>query len=226
MLGEVIINDQGMLPVEHKFFCHGAACIGGQVDHRGGIFSAGRDHGGIVHRAVFLESLHNLGDSGHFLTDTNVNAIDALSFLVQDGIDSNGGFARLTVANDQLSLALAQRDDRIDGFDPCLEGGINGRAVDKTGGWEFNRAVMVHFNGAFAINRLTQGVDDPPQEFFANRDIHNTSGLIDDITSLDAIAGTQDDHADIELMKVHCQAESAIGENEKFVFQNVFKPGD
>ena len=41
--------------------------------------------------------------------------------LVQNGVERHGGFPGLTVADDELSLAAADRDHRVDRFDAGME---------------------------------------------------------------------------------------------------------
>ena len=64
-----------------------------------------------------LEAFLQSGDLGKFLTDSHINVDDAglLAGLVDHGVDSDGGFAGLTVADDQFTLATADWHNGIDG---------------------------------------------------------------------------------------------------------------
>ena len=83
----------------------------------GGIGGRSRHDGGVVHRATILERGATLGDRGALLADRDVDAADLLLriaglpglALVQDGVDADGRLAGLAVADDQLTLAAADR---------------------------------------------------------------------------------------------------------------------
>ncbi len=77
LLGKVVVNAEGRLALPHEIFGHGAAGVGGDVLHRGGIGGAGDDHGGVFHRAVALEHVDDLGDGGFLLADGDVEAFHA-----------------------------------------------------------------------------------------------------------------------------------------------------
>lgn len=69
---------------------------------------------------MILEDLHNVGDSGSLLADSDVDAVKLLGvlgigvveggLLVDDGIDGDGSLSSLSVTNDELSLATTNGD--------------------------------------------------------------------------------------------------------------------
>ena len=63
----------------------------------------------IIHRAVFFKLFNDLRDGGLLLTDRYVDTNDVLALLIDDGIDGDGGFSRLAVADDELALSTADR---------------------------------------------------------------------------------------------------------------------
>lgn len=83
----------------------------------------------VLHGIGIREPLDDLGDSGPLLSDSDVNAEQLLllvsciveSLLVDDGVDSDGGFAGLPVTDDQLTLATTDGHQGIDGLDTGLE---------------------------------------------------------------------------------------------------------
>jgi len=101
LLGQIIIDDQGMLAVVSEVLSHGAARVWGQVLQRSGIRGRGRDHNGVLHGTGVGEPLHQLGDSGPLLADGNVDAVQLLllvssfveALLVDDRVDGDGSFA-------------------------------------------------------------------------------------------------------------------------------------
>ena len=65
--------------------------------------------------------LHDLRDGRLLLADRDVDADDALALLIDDGVDGDGGLAGLAVADDQLALAAADRDHRVDRLEAGLQ---------------------------------------------------------------------------------------------------------
>jgi hypothetical protein len=69
--------------------------------------------------------LHDLRDGRALLADRDIDAIELLRsrragvdvFLVEDRVDRDRGLAGLAVADDQLALAAADRDQRVDRLD-------------------------------------------------------------------------------------------------------------
>ena len=64
---------------------------------------------------MISKDLHNVGDGGSLLADSDVDAVKLLGvlsvgvveggLLVDDGIDGDGSLSSLSVTNDELSLA-------------------------------------------------------------------------------------------------------------------------
>ncbi len=138
VLAEVVVDAQGVLDqalagdldaVLHDLLAHGHAGVRGEVLERGGVLGAGDDDDRVVHRAVLLEDRDGVGDGRELLADRHVDADEALALLVDDRVDGDGGLARLAVADDQLALAAADRDERVDGLDAGLD-----RRVDRLAG--------------------------------------------------------------------------------------------
>ena len=115
--------------VLHDLLAHRHARVRGEVLERGGILGAGDDHDRVLHRAVLLEDGHRVGHGRELLADRHVDADEALALLVDDRVEGDGGLARLAVADDQLALAAADRDQRVDRLDAGLD-----RRVDRPGG--------------------------------------------------------------------------------------------
>ena len=107
VLGKIVVHDQHILAAAHKIFAHGAACVGGNILQRGRIAGRGIHHNAVVQRIVAAQHFHKLRHAGSLLPNGHINAHHALALLVQNGIQRNGGFAGLAVADDQLTLAAA-----------------------------------------------------------------------------------------------------------------------
>lgn len=101
LLGEVVVYDEGVLPVVPEVLPHGAAGVGSQVLQGGGVGGRGRDHDGVLHGVCVRQPLHQLSHGGSLLADGNVDAVQLFllvssvveAFLVDDCVDGDGGFA-------------------------------------------------------------------------------------------------------------------------------------
>ena len=93
-------------------------------------------------RTSISKPLHNLGDSGSLLPDSDVDAVEFLllvlpvveALLVDDGVDGDGSLTRLSVTDDQFSLATANGHQGVHGLDPSLHGLPHGDAGDDARG--------------------------------------------------------------------------------------------
>ena len=109
LLGQIVIDDQGVLALEHEVLGHRRAGIGRDVLQRRGAGGARHDHRRVVHRAVIVQRLDHAGHRRVLLADRHVEALHAGVFLVEDRVDGDGRLAGLAVADDQLALAAADR---------------------------------------------------------------------------------------------------------------------
>src|SRR5690606_22505372 len=90
----------------------------------------GRDDDRVFKRAVFFQRLRDLRDRRPLLADGDIDAVELLVFvvalverlLIEDRVDGDGGLAGLAVADDELALAAADRDQGVD----RLEAGLHG----------------------------------------------------------------------------------------------------
>ena len=78
-----------------------------------------------------LERLHNGRDRGGLLTDGDIDADHVLAFLIDDGVDADGGLARLTVTNNQLALATPNGNHRVNGNETGLHRLVYRLALDN-----------------------------------------------------------------------------------------------
>ena len=106
-----------------KPFHSSAKDIGATLKHRlrsfenksavyeyGIVTSVGDDNDGVVHRARCLQGFVYLRNGGELLTNGDIDAIDVLAALVDDGIDGDGRLTCLTVADNQLTLSAADAE--------------------------------------------------------------------------------------------------------------------
>ena len=169
VLGEVVVEADRVAAGVAEVFADGAAGVGSDVLHGGGLGGGSDDHHGVVHGAGVFERLHHLGDGGALLADGDVDANDVAAFLVEDGVEDDGGFSGLAVADDQLALAAADGNHAVYGLDAGLERLAHGLALDHARRQAFERVELLGHDRALAIHRLPERVDHAPDNGFAHR---------------------------------------------------------
>ena len=117
LLGKIVVDDKSVLGVITEELANSAAGVGSQELERSSIGGSSSDDDGVLHAVSLLEKAADVRDGGALLADGDVDAVEGLGvvtgledgLLVDDGVDSDGGLAGLSVTNDQLTLATADR---------------------------------------------------------------------------------------------------------------------
>ena len=138
VLREVVVNDQHIAPGFHEMLRDAGGGVRGDVGEPGRVVALGDDHDGVFHRAFLAKVGHGLGHGGSALADGAIDAEDILAALVENGVDGDGGFARLPVAQDQLALAAPDGNKRIDDLEAGLQRHGDGRAIHDGRGGAFD----------------------------------------------------------------------------------------
>ena len=219
LLGEVVVGDHGVHAVVAEILAHGAAGERRQILHRRGVRGGGGDDDRVLERAVLLQHLDELGDGGALLADGDVDAVEldllvaggVERLLVEDGVEDDGGLAGLAVADDQLALAAADRDQRVDG----LEAGCH-RLVHRLARQDARRLdVDAHagfaLDRALAVDRVAERVDHAAEQGLADGHLDDGAGALDGVAFLDAAVLAEDDDADVVGLEVEGHAADAAG---------------
>src|SRR3546814_7762547 len=64
LLGQIVVNDQGIFAAITEVFAHGATRVGRQILHGGGVGRGGGNDNGVLERAVLFELAHHVADRG------------------------------------------------------------------------------------------------------------------------------------------------------------------
>src|SRR3546814_19202226 len=123
------------------------------------------------------------------LADHDVDAVELFLLvaggvdvlLVDDGVDRDGGLAGLAVADDQLALAPADRNQRIERLQARLHRLMHGLARDDAGRLDLDEATLRALDRSLAVDRIAERVDDPPQHALSERPAHASTGTLADI---------------------------------------------
>ena len=212
MLGQVIVDDQGVLALLHELLADGAAGVGGDVLQRGRLGGRGRNDDSVFHRTVLLKRGDHLGHLRLPLSDGDVNADQVLPFLVDDGVHHQGGLAGLPVADDQLALPASDRDHGVDRLDAGLDGHVHALAADHVGGDAFDGAEAVRFDRPLAVHRLAHRVHRAADHAVAHRDRDDASRAADKLALGDAGAFAHDNDAHVVGFEVEDDAQGAVVE--------------
>src|SRR5207302_3935377 len=117
------------------------------------------------------ETVHDLRDGRLLLPDGGVEAVNALTLLVDDGVEADGGLARLAVADDQLALSATDGDHGVDRLDTRLQRLLHRLAHDDARRFHLDAAAMRRLDRSLAVERLAERVDDATDERFAHGDV-------------------------------------------------------
>ena len=83
--------------------------------------------------------------------------VDAL--LVEDGVEDDGALACLTIADDQLALTAADRDQAIDRLDAGLHRLVHGLTRDDTRRLHVDDTAFGGRDRPLTVDRIAHGVD-------------------------------------------------------------------
>ena len=222
LLGEVVIDDEGVAARVAEIFADGRAGERRVVLHRGRVGGRGGHDDRVVHRTLGAEGLDDGRDGRAFLADGHIDAVDRIALevlgtLVDDGVDGDSGLAGLAVADDQLALAAADRDHRVDGLEAGLERLGDRLAEDDAGRLALQRhpdGLALH--GAESVERRADRVDDAAHEALAHRDAGDAAEPADVHPLAHLVGGAEEDGSDIVLFEVHHNGLHAAVEFEKF----------
>src|SRR5206468_4813637 len=96
--------------------------------------------------------------------------------LTDDGVDADRRLAGGPVADDQLPLAAANRNHRINRHDAGLHRLVHGLAADDAGRHLLDRIGDVALDGPFAIDWLAQCIYHAPQQPLSDRRLQELAG--------------------------------------------------
>src|SRR5207249_1818459 len=203
LLGQVVVHTQRrLLLVVHEVLRHRATRIRRDILH-GGRFRGGRhDDDRVLHRVVLLEPLDDGRDGRVLLPDRHVHTDDALALLIDDRVDGDGGFARATIADDQLALAAADRDHRVDRLDAGLQRLLHRLALDDAGRDDLDFAGLGRVNRTEPIHRSPQRVHDAAHQRRADGHFEH-AGRAADLVTLAQLEVVAENHgADVVFLEV------------------------
>src|SRR5258708_6201698 len=218
LLGQIVIDDDGVHAVVAEIFGHGAAGERRDVLHRGRIGSGRGDDDRIFQRALLFQHLDELGNGRALLADRDIDAIqlDVLvglrveRLLIQNGVERDRGLAGLAVADDQFALAAADRDQCIDGLEAGRHRLADRFARNDAGRPDVDAHALVGLDRTLAVNRIAERIDHAAEQTLADRRIDDGAGTLDGLAFLDLAVGAENHDTDVVGFEVQRHAAGAV----------------
>src|SRR5664279_5506243 len=234
LLRQIVIDDDRVHAVVAEIFAHGAAGKRRQELHRCRIGSGGGDDNGIIERALLFEHLDELRHGGALLPDRDIDAIEfdllvglrVERLLVEDGVERDRRLAGLAVADDQLALATADRDQRVDGLQAGRHRLVHRFARDDAGRLDVDAFALVRLDWTFAVDRVAERVHDATEQALADRYVHDRAGALDGLAFHDLAVIAEDHDADIVGFKIERHAAHAVFELDHFAGLHIVEAVD
>mmetsp|Transcript_2295 Transcript_2295/g.6024 ORF Transcript_2295/g.6024 Transcript_2295/m.6024 type:complete len:482 (+) Transcript_2295:536-1981(+) len=220
LLGEVVVEDHGVLAGVAEVLRHGAARVGGEELQRRGVRGGGRHDGGVLQAVVLAQDLEELGDGGALLADRDVDAVEVRllvwrrvdRLLVQDRVDGDGGLSRLPVPDDELTLAAANGDEAVHGLQARGHRLVHALARDDAGRLQLDAAPLLGGDGPLAVDGRSQGVHYPAEKGVADGHVHDGAGALDAVALHDGTIVAEHHYADVVRLQVQGHALQAARE--------------
>jgi hypothetical protein len=140
------------------------------------------------------------------LADGDVHANDAGALLIDDRVDCDGRLAGAPVADDQLALAAADRDHRVNGLDAGLKRLLHRLPDDDARRNHLHVPERVRLDRAQSVHRPSQCIDDPAGHGRSDRHFEQAAGAADFVALFELEVIAQDDRADVVLLEVQRHA--------------------
>src|SRR2546422_6292174 len=226
LLGEVVIDDERVLAVVAEVLAHRHAGVGREELQRRGIGGARGDDGGVLHRSVLVEPVHDARDRRLLLADRDVDAEHVLALLVDDRVHRYRRLAGLAVADDQLALSAADGDHRVDGLDARLHRLLHRLARDDAGSLHLDLAPLLASDRTLPVDRLAERVEDATDHFRPDRDVGDAAGALDDVALAQVLLVAHQGDAGRVFLEVEHQPDQLLGKLDQLSRPHPLEPVD
>jgi hypothetical protein len=130
--------------------------------------------------------------------------------VVKDRVDRDRSLAGLAVADDELSLAAADRDHRVDRLQAGEHRFLDRLALDHAGRLELGGTQFGAADLALAVQRFAERVDDPAEHLLADGDLQQAFGALDGVALDDLLPLAEEHGADVVGLEVKRQPGDAV----------------
>ena len=178
------------------------------------------------------------------LTSTPASSLGTLSDPATDTTVARGGSAprsstripnwidtpeRLTiraVSDNQLALPASDRDHGVDRLQTGLERLDDRLAIDDARRLELERPALVRLDGAGAVERSAEWVDDSSDQRIAHGHTRDPPAALHDLAFGDPLPFAEQRHADVVFFQVERQPGDAVLELEHLHRKSILEPVD
>ena len=131
--------------------------------------------------------------------------------MIDNRIESNGSLANLAVANDELTLAAANGDHRVDSLEARLQRLLDGLAENHARGLAVERQAQAFaLDGSLAVDGLAQDVDDASHEAFTHGDRGDAACALHGHALRHRVDLIEQDNANVAFLEVHGHASHTV----------------
>ena len=234
LFGKVIIGDHRMHTIVAEEFAHRAARKWCQILHGRGIGRCGRDDDRIIERAIVFERLDELGDGRALLAAGDIDAIELFLLrphnmdrpLIENGVENDRSLAGLPIADDELALAAADRDQSIDSLEAGRHRFVHRLSRNDAGRLDVDAAALGCADRTLTVDGIAERINHAAKQFLADRHFDDRAGAPDDVALLDVAVGAEDHHTDIVDFEIERHAADAAWEFDHLAGLDVVEPVD
>src|SRR5262245_46580149 len=116
--------------------------------------------------------------------------------LIEDGVEDERRLAGLAVADDQLALAAADRDQSIDRLETGRHRLMHRLARDDPRRLDVDPPPLLRRDRSLAVDRIAERIDHPAEQLLADRHLDDGAGPLDRVALLDVGGGPKDHHTE------------------------------
>ena len=165
-------------------------------------------------RVGLLEHGRQLRHGRLALPDRDVDADQVTVLVVDDRVDRDRRLAGLAVADDQLALAAADRDHRVDRLQSGEHRLFHRLALDDSGRLVLDRTRRRRPDLALAVERVAERIDDPPEHLLTDGNLQQALGALHGVALDDLLPLAEHHGADVVGLEVERQPGDVVGEFE------------
>ena len=226
MFAQVVEHDQRVLAAIAEIFGHREPGKRRDPLQSGGARRFRDDDDATLGRGVGLNGVDRPPDARALLTDGDIDADNIAATLVDDRVDGDRGLTYRAVADDQLALPAPERQQRIDDDQAGLNRLDHEIPVDDFRGRALDRLHRRCRDGALAVERPPQRIDDAAEQRRPDGNAHDVADPAHAVAGFDGIGAVQHDAADAIALQNLGKADLALVEAKQFVEPNIRQSGN
>src|SRR5690606_20554348 len=146
--------------------------------------------------------------------------------LVEERVENDRRLARLAVADDQLALAAADRDQRIDRLKARRHRLMHRLARKNARRLDVDAHHLVALDRALAVDRIAESVHDAAEKALADRNLDDRARALDRVAFLDAAVVAENNDTDVIGFEVQGHALHAARKLDHFAGLDVVETVD